>query len=334
MNEVNREPRKERLDAEAFRRHPAWAKRALAYRLLHTIAPPEITRRLQKIFRLALVAPGVDVPPGVDLPAGSVFGSGSTFPPGWEPGQPLPLGGMFPPGWFLPPDFEGFDFSSGLVPGPFSDIPPYNSRTSPFGCSFVWWPNSGATNQAIASVGGYIYQAGRVVGTSKVFKTTYGGGVVDEWPISGDTRGMGTDGTYLYISDRSTGDINKYQLDGTFVEKVVTVPVFPALDITWDGASFWTVCTSGPHLWEWAADWSTNTYHPNISNDVAGLVWDGSNLWLSDMVDNSLYKLDSGLNKIATVAALSGDVNSLAWDGTCIWACDRIADVTARMDVG
>ena len=67
------------LDADCFRSHPGWAKQALAYRLVHLLTPKPLTKRLPKGLRLALIAPGVDLPPGLELPPG-VVQSGATVP--------------------------------------------------------------------------------------------------------------------------------------------------------------------------------------------------------------------------------------------------------------
>jgi len=120
----------ERLDADCFRARPAWAKQAFAYRLLHCITPPWLTRRLPAWLRLALLAPGVVLPPGLYLPPGWVVSPGTVFPPGWIPGDPVPPGvtilpgTVFPPGWTsgdpVPPGVTippGTIFPPGWAPG-------------------------------------------------------------------------------------------------------------------------------------------------------------------------------------------------------------------------
>lgn len=82
------------LDAECFAAHPAWAKRAFAYRLVHLLTPKPLTKRLPKGLRLALIAPGVEIPPGVDLPGGIVISPGAEIPAGWTAGDPLPDGAL------------------------------------------------------------------------------------------------------------------------------------------------------------------------------------------------------------------------------------------------
>lgn len=73
------------LDRECFRAHPEFARRALAYRLLHLLIPPDIARLLPKKLSDPLVAPGVEVPLGAVFPPGTVLVPGCSFPVGWDP---------------------------------------------------------------------------------------------------------------------------------------------------------------------------------------------------------------------------------------------------------
>lgn len=80
------------LDADCFKAQPVWAKQALAARLMHLLTPKQLSRRLQRVLRPALIAPGVALAPGLELPPGVVVTPDATFPPGWTPGDPLPPG--------------------------------------------------------------------------------------------------------------------------------------------------------------------------------------------------------------------------------------------------
>jgi len=95
------------LSAACFSSHPAWAKQMFAWRLLTTLAPPALSRRLQKMLRIKPFFPGLDVPPGLVLPPGAVVPPGVVAPDFWSPGDPLPAGVWYPSGaWEFPPDWK------------------------------------------------------------------------------------------------------------------------------------------------------------------------------------------------------------------------------------
>jgi len=100
------------LTPELYDLDPVWFKRAFAYRLFCMLAPPAITRRLQRFLIDAAVFPGIYLPPGFVLPPGYTFPPGYAFPPGWKYGDPFPWGT-----W--PPDFNWDDPPPGsLCPTP------------------------------------------------------------------------------------------------------------------------------------------------------------------------------------------------------------------------
>jgi len=114
----------QRIDADCFRAQPAWAKRAFAYRLVHLLTPKPLTKRLPKGLRLALIAPGLEIPPGVELPPGVVVSPGTDLPASWTPGDPIPPGvtvdptATFPPGWS-----PGDQLPDGVALDPGAEIP-------------------------------------------------------------------------------------------------------------------------------------------------------------------------------------------------------------------
>lgn len=115
----------ERLDADCFRSHPAWAKRAFAYRLVHLLTPKPLTKRLPRALRRPLLAPGVEMPPGVDIPPGTVIGPGVQIPPGWQPGDLAPPGITIPPGTVFPPGWTpGDPVPDGVTLDPGATFPP------------------------------------------------------------------------------------------------------------------------------------------------------------------------------------------------------------------
>jgi len=133
---IGEHPCKGGLTPECIRSYPQWARKMFSYRLLVTICPQRITKRLPKLRGLfPYVYPpewNKDLPwlpgysldpetvfppdwkPGDDLPAGVTLSPKTVFPPGWKPGDDLPAGvtfileKMFTPGW---------KYEDGLPPG-------------------------------------------------------------------------------------------------------------------------------------------------------------------------------------------------------------------------
>ena len=80
-------PCDEGLTPACFAAAPEWAKQAFAVRLMSTLVPPSITRRLPKWK----------------------FQPNMIFPPGWQPGDPLPAGIVVAPETIIPPDWTPDD---------------------------------------------------------------------------------------------------------------------------------------------------------------------------------------------------------------------------------
>ncbi|MBA7605385.1 hypothetical protein ES703_12516 [subsurface metagenome] len=110
MSPAKVNPCLEGLTVDCFAHNPQWAKQAFAYRLLHTITPKKLTRRLPKGLRIALLAPGITLPPGIELPPGTTVPPGAEIPATWTPDQPTPPGTQPPP--TTPPGTE----TGGIVP--------------------------------------------------------------------------------------------------------------------------------------------------------------------------------------------------------------------------
>lgn len=120
-------PCKGGLSPECIKAYPGWARKMFAYRLLITLCPHEITKRLPQLKGLfpllvppewpvnELWVPGITIDPevvfppdwnpGDPLPDGVLLEPGTVFPPDWKPGDPLPAGvtispgAVFPAGW-------------------------------------------------------------------------------------------------------------------------------------------------------------------------------------------------------------------------------------------
>lgn len=78
------------LTRDCFKAHPAFARRAFAYRLLHLLIPPRVARILPKTLQVPLAAPGTRIPLDIDFPPGIVLVPGCNFPAGWTQRDPMP----------------------------------------------------------------------------------------------------------------------------------------------------------------------------------------------------------------------------------------------------
>lgn len=140
------------LTQNCFKQHPAFAKQAFAYRLLHTITPKPLARKLPEILRDALVAGGVIVPPGLTLPPGVVVPPGSVLPVEPVPVGEVPGGALQPPSNMLPPDIP----VGGVIP------PLYTAPWSPGpgqGAGVITRPDTTTTLTIRAGVGdGVVYR--------------------------------------------------------------------------------------------------------------------------------------------------------------------------------
>ncbi len=113
------------LTEKCFKAYPSWAKRAFAIKLMNTLVPAQISRRLPKGLFPGLIGPGVILPPGVDFPPGTTIPPGYTFPPGWAAGDPVPPGITIPPGITFPPGWTtGDPIPAGVTLEPGATFPP------------------------------------------------------------------------------------------------------------------------------------------------------------------------------------------------------------------
>ena len=137
--------------------------------------------------------------------------------------------------------------------------------------------------------------------------TAYGEVVCDTYNVSGlytgvhwDTaasgnanpRGLGTDGTNIWVVDLTDDEVYKYTIDGTYISSFDT--------------------------------------HASGNGDPIGLGTDGTNIYVTDYWDDEVYKYTmTGTYVSSFDIAASGNANSfgLGTDGTNIWVTDSNAKV-------
>jgi len=73
------------IGRDCFKAYPDFARRAIAYRLLHLLIPPEMSKVLPTKLTDPLIAPGVKIPLDAKFPPGTVIIPGCDFPAGWNP---------------------------------------------------------------------------------------------------------------------------------------------------------------------------------------------------------------------------------------------------------
>lgn len=107
-----------------FKAYPEFARRAIAYRLLHLLIPPNIAKLLPTKLKDPLIAPGVKIPLDAKFPPGTVLIPGCDFPAGWDPDQEPPACAKSAP---LPPlgmGSTGANPNTMVAPGPSGPLPP------------------------------------------------------------------------------------------------------------------------------------------------------------------------------------------------------------------
>jgi len=117
-------PCEKAIGKACFKAFPEFAKRAIAYRLLHLLIPPEIAKLLPKQLADPLIAPGVKVPLDAKFPPGTCVVPGCDFPAGWDPKSEPPACTKSAP---LPPIAMvagGANPNVMVAPGPSGPLPP------------------------------------------------------------------------------------------------------------------------------------------------------------------------------------------------------------------
>lgn len=105
--------------------------------------------------------------------------------------------------------------------------------------------------------------------------------VYDSFDIPENTTGarqsLATDGTYLYIPDRSGNKMFELFKNGTISREID----MPGLDlvgpITWNGTHFWT--GDGQYLFAFTKDGAVEGRVYDVARGISGITWVGTHLW-------------------------------------------------------
>ena len=247
------------LTPACFAAHPAWARKAFAYKLLHVMLPKQLTKKLPVSLRLALVPPGVEIPPGVVLPPGAVVPPGTVFPPGWTPGDPAP------PGVQLPPAISPVPPGSGALPPlyvqPFEPGPAHGPAPGP-GISPPVFTSNPESNYSVSWIPLY---------------ADYNFDMVDDYPDVDDS-------TYNYAyTDFSVDEFLMTPLNipvGAIISSVELYIRGHAVENEWGSISAFIVIDDVQH-YAVAGEWFSNVWVENVFswplNPQSGLPWNWYN---------------------------------------------------------
>jgi len=116
-------PCQKAIGKACFKAFPAFARRAIAYRLLHLLIPPDIAKFLPKTLKDPLIAPGVKIPLDAKFPPGTCIVPGCSFPAGWDPDEDPPECAKSAPLPTLAMIASGGNPNVFLAPGPSGPLP-------------------------------------------------------------------------------------------------------------------------------------------------------------------------------------------------------------------
>ena len=150
--------------------------------------------------------------------------------------------------------------------------------------------------------------------------------------------GEGSYGTGIYQMDPISGDIVKAVIERG-------LPIFSAT--VWDGNDLWASHAMGftdldgnihwSHTLQRIAKtdgsvlWSQAFRNSNVT--AKGLAWDGQHLWLSDSVGKTIQQLDpNDLTVLGSFPSPAETPRGLTWDGQSLWGVDASDNTVFQMD--
>ena len=148
-------------------------------------------------------------------------------------------------------------------------------------------------------------------------------------------EGLGSDGTYLYVTDFTTNRVYRFDTDsGDLVSSYPTPGTGPE-GLTWDGSHLWTGSWYSRQIYRMAVGDSALTVVQQFAAPLGarpvGLAWDGEALWLTTWTPYYLHRLDPAtgaatfsrdLDAEPLYPAVSPRPEDLAWDGSQLWITD------------
>jgi hypothetical protein len=94
---------------------------------------------------------------------------------------------------------------------------------------------------------------------------------------TGARQSLSTDGTYLYIPNRSGNKMFELYKNGTIHREIDMSGLDLVGPITWNGTHFWT--GNGNHLIAFTKDGTIEGRVYDVARGISGITWDGTYLW-------------------------------------------------------
>lgn len=142
--------------------------------------------------------------------------------------------------------------------------------------------------------------------------------------------GVETDGNFYYVTQESSTDILKYDMNGNYVSSFSITGVFNLQDLAYDGTYFYGG-RAGP--WIWKLDFDNQTMVKQImtgTQQVRSIAFDPANyaFWVSDWTTNDFVLIDTNGTVLNTIPAATHGLTGIfgtAYDdispgGPYLWA--------------
>lgn len=168
----------------------------------------------------------------------------------------------------------------------------------------------------IASDGTYLWVAeSRTSGTTKIWKMDHNGAATGFTVGTGnlDLKSLAYDGTYMWAFGGGIAQIYRIDSAGTVVGKPTSGSnMFGG---AYDGATLWTVDSSGNTLHKLNAGLGTDAATYTVGSQPTRVAYDGANMWTTNYAGGSVSKVTSG--GTVTTYSLTHPANpkSIAYDG-------------------
>ncbi len=139
--------------------------------------------------------------------------------------------------------------------------------------------------------------------------------------------GITWDGTYFYISTRTTFDVRRFTSAGIYTGFYFSTSVqdWKARGITWDGTYFWHLGGVNNEVYRYTSAGGYTGTHFDVGaqeSNPSSITWDGTNFWVFGNTNKKAFKYTSAGVYTGVSFDTSGQtaqVEDSTWDGTYFW---------------